>query len=31
VFGVEDANFDLDLDPHFIEARSLFYGELGNP
>jgi hypothetical protein len=30
VFGVSDANFDVDLDPHFSEARSLFYDVLGN-
>ena len=30
VFGVSDANFDVDLDPHFSEARALFYTELGN-
>lgn len=30
VLGVSDANFDVDLDPHFFEARSLFYDVLGN-
>jgi hypothetical protein len=30
IFAAQDANFDLDLDPHFSEARSLFYSELQN-
>ena len=30
IFGVKDANFDLDLDPSFAEAQHLFYYELKN-
>ena len=30
VYAAEDANFDLDLDPHFAEARSIFYEVLKN-
>lgn len=30
MIGVSDANFDVDLDSHFSEARSLFYDVLGN-
>jgi hypothetical protein len=30
VYAVKDANFDMDIDPNFSEASSIFYDKLGH-